>query len=311
VYERYNSVQAVADAIKTMVVRGAPAIGVTAAYGVALAAIECKGIVQDIIAACDVLGATRPTAVNLFWSIDRMKKVVIASNGEFETILKEAHSIFEEDIAACKKIGTIGAAHFKDGYTVLTHCNAGALATAGWGTALGVIRSAVEAGKSIKVIADETRPRLQGANLTSWELSKEGIDVTVISDNAAASLMRLKKIDAVVVGADRIAANGDTCNKIGTYSVALAANAAGIPFYVAAPLSTVDINCATGDDIPIEYRDDEEVTHIHGVRILPEGVKVLNPAFDVTPGKYITAIFTEAGEISGNYIEGFKNLFRK
>lgn len=311
-YNKYNTVQGVADAIQTMVVRGAPAIGVAAAFGVALAAKEAAGDKTKLLALCDVLAATRPTAVNLFWAIARMKKCIEQKGTAPQPLLDEAQKIMNEDIAACKKMGSFGAAFIEDGATVLTHCNAGALATAGWGTALGVFRSAVEAGKKIKVLADETRPRLQGAKLTAWELQKDGIDVTVISDNAAASLMRQGNIDAVVVGSDRIAANGDVCNKIGTYSVALAARAAGIPFYVAAPVSTIDMSCPSGDQIPIEERESEEVTQIsdlkHTVQILPNGVPVRNPAFDVTPNELVSAIFTEVGVFEADYTTALKKL---
>ncbi|MBN2343803.1 MAG: S-methyl-5-thioribose-1-phosphate isomerase [Deltaproteobacteria bacterium] len=309
-YNRYSTVQEVADAIQTMVVRGAPAIGVAAAFGVALAAIEADGNEERLLALCDVLAATRPTAVNLFWAIERMKKRISTHGTAPQEVLEEAERIKEEDIAACKKMGEFGEKFIKDGATVLTHCNAGALATAGWGTALGVFRSAVAAGKTIHVLADETRPRLQGAKLTAWELRKDGIDVTVISDNAAASLLRAGKIDAVVVGSDRIAANGDVCNKIGTYSVALAADAAGVPFYVAAPVSTIDMSCPSGDQIPIEEREADEVTHINGVQILPDGVPVKNPAFDVTPHTLVTAIFTEVGVFQKNYSESLKKILQ-
>lgn len=308
-YIAYTSAAAVADGIQTMVVRGAPAIGVAAAFGVVLASKEANGDRQKLLSLCDMLAATRPTAVNLFWAIDRMKRFVEKNGMDFQALLEEAQRILDEDIAACKQMGSYGAEFINDGSTVLTHCNAGALATAGWGTALGVFRSAVAAGKKIRVLADETRPRLQGGKLTAWELRKDGIDVTVISDNAAASLMRAGEINAVVVGADRIAANGDVCNKIGTYSVALAAKAAEVPFYVAAPLSTVDLNCPSGADIPIEERDAEEVTHINGTMILPDGIPVRNPAFDVTPNSLVTAIFTEAGVCRADFSESLKKLF--
>lgn len=307
-YIAYETSDDVAEAIQTMVVRGAPAIGVAAAFGVVLAAMTAKGDKQKLMAACDQLAAARPTAVNLFWGIDRMKRCIDKNGTDPGPLLVEAQQILDEDIAACKQMGEYGAAFIKDNATVLTHCNAGALATAGWGTALGVFRSAAAAGKNIRVLADETRPRLQGGKLTAWELQKDGIDVTVISDNAAASLMRAGQIDAVVVGSDRIAANGDVCNKIGTYSVALAAKAANVPFYVAAPVSTIDMNCPSGDKIPIEEREAEEVTHINGVQILPDGVPVRNPAFDVTPNHLVSAIFTEAGVLKADYTESLKKL---
>jgi methylthioribose-1-phosphate isomerase len=313
-YKRYTTAAGMADAVSTMVVRGAPAIGIAAAFGVVLASAESGGSVDKILKSCDLLTASRPTAVNLFWAVNRMKECMKKSGltGEELTgvLLKEAEDILSEDIASCKAMGDAGAAFIKDGATVLTHCNAGALATGGWGTALGVIRSAVAGGKNIKVIADETRPRLQGAGLTAWELQRDNIDVTVIPDNAAASLMLQKKIDCVVVGADRIAANGDVCNKIGTYSVALAAKAAGVPFYVAAPVSTIDMSCKTGADIPIEQRSSKEVTHVQGRMILPAGIPVLNPAFDVTPNSLVTAVFTEYGVFDGNFKENLKRIIR-
>ncbi|MBN2527342.1 MAG: S-methyl-5-thioribose-1-phosphate isomerase [Deltaproteobacteria bacterium] len=305
-YLTLSTAREVADAIKTMVVRGAPAIGVAAAFGVVLAAMEANGNTAKLMASCDILAAARPTAVNLFWAINHMKDVIEAHGADASMLRAEAQRILDEDIAACRKMGSYGAEYIPDNSTVLTHCNAGALATAGWGTALGVFRSAVAAGKNIRVLADETRPRLQGGKLTAWELQKDGIDVTVISDNAAASLMRMGQVDAVVVGSDRIAANGDVCNKIGTYSVALAAKAANVPFYVAAPVSTIDMNCPTGDDIPIEEREAEEVTHINGVQILPSGVPVRNPAFDVTPAALVTAIFTEIGVFKDNIAKALK-----
>lgn len=307
-YISFGTVNEVADAIATMVVRGAPAIGVAAAFGVALGALQCKGDETQLRAYCNTLGATRPTAVNLFWAINRMKKFIDAHGPNADLLLSEAQKIKEEDIQACKTMGAYGAEFIPDGATVLTHCNAGALATAGWGTALGVIRSAIAAGKKIRVLADETRPRLQGAKLTAWELQKDGIDVTVISDNAAASLLRQGMIQAVVVGADRIAANGDVCNKIGTYSVALAAQAAKVPFYVAAPVSTIDMACPSGDEIPIEQRDAEEVTHINTEQILPTNVPVLNPAFDVTPNQLVSAIFTEIGVFKPDYSIALKKI---
>lgn len=303
----YDDYRDVAKAIKDMVVRGAPAIGVSAALGVTLAARQIEAadpqeFIQELEAASGVIRNTRPTAVNLFWGIDRMLDAArtAANEGrsvkEIRQILDSlGHDMVEEDVEINRRLGANGAELIEDGDTVLTHCNAGALACVGYGTALGVIRAAVEQGKDIKVIADETRPRLQGMKLTAWELAQDRIPVTVISDNMAASLMRAGKINCVVVGADRIAANGDVANKIGTYSVAVLAWAHGIPFYVAAPISTVDLSLSSGDDIPIEERSHEEVTHIDGHRVAPEGVSFINPAFDVTPARYVTAIITEQG----------------
>lgn len=297
----------VADAITTMKVRGAPAIGVAAALGMALAAQEStstepEGLLRDLEEAARVLRSTRPTAVNLFWGIDRMLGVArqaLAKGldaGEIRDALEGlAHDMLDEDEDVCMQLGAHGAELLPDDGDVLTHCNAGALACVGYGTALGVIRAAVEAGKKIHVYADETRPRLQGMKLTCFELVSEGIPVTVISDNMAGSLMRRGEIDCVVVGADRIAANGDVANKIGTYSVAVLARHHGIPFYVAAPTSTIDFSLPSGDDIPIEERPHEEVTHIDGHHICPEGVRVANPSFDVTPAELVTAIVTEEG----------------
>jgi methylthioribose-1-phosphate isomerase len=310
----------VADVIVTMVVRGAPAIGVSAAYGIALGAQKTKAtttaeFAPEFETICARLAATRPTAVNLFWAIDRMKKLFareLAANSSLvqiqEKILTEAHAMYEEDIAACKTMGAFGGALLPDEGGVLTHCNAGALATCGYGTALGVIRSAVEQGKRIHVYADETRPFLQGARLTAWELMADGIPTTVICDNMAASLMRAGKIKAVVVGADRIAANGDFANKIGTYNVAILAREHGIPFYCAAPWSTIDTATLTGDDIPIEERSPVEVTHHGGKQLTPNGVGICNPAFDVTPAKYVTAIITERGVLRAPYTEALREM---
>jgi methylthioribose-1-phosphate isomerase len=297
--------QEVAAAIKSLAVRGAPAIGVTAALGLALGAQSIEA--EDFEAfwaqfadMCAVMAATRPTAVNLFWAIERMKACAQTHRQLPLPALKarleaEACAILAEDIANNRRLGLHGQALIPDQARILTHCNAGALATAGYGTALGVIRAAVEQGKRVQVIADETRPVLQGARLTAWELQKDGIPVTVITDNMAAALMRRGLIDLVIVGADRIAANGDVANKIGTYGLAVLAHAHGIPFYVAAPLSTIDAALPTGDHIPIEERGPEEVTHIGGRPITPAGVGVLNPAFDVTPQRYVRAIITEVG----------------
>jgi len=301
-----KDVESVAQVIRELKVRGAPAIGVTAAMGVALGAqsivaSDHDGFAKALLVICDQLAATRPTAVNLFWAIERMKRKVAALKVDSVasiklSLMKESQAILEEDIALCKAMGQHGAALIATGQTVLTHCNAGALATAGYGTALGVIRAAWEQGKQIQVIADETRPVLQGARLTAWELMQDNIPVTLITDNMAGSLMRQGKIHLCVVGADRIAANGDVANKIGTYSVAVLAKAHGIPFYVAAPYSTIDLNTKSGEDIPIEQRNPLEVTTIHGSHpVAPQGVTVYNPAFDVTPAELIAGIITERG----------------
>ncbi|HUY82678.1 MAG TPA: S-methyl-5-thioribose-1-phosphate isomerase [Acidobacteriaceae bacterium] len=311
----------VADVIKTMVVRGAPAIGVAAAMGMALGAqrspaTTVEELSGEVKTMSKVLAATRPTAVNLFWAIERM-------NGKFDALksaegatldsikaglIAEAQSMYYEDIAACKAMGDFGASLMPEEGGVLTHCNAGALATCGYGTALGVIRSAVAQGRKLIVYADETRPFLQGARLTAWELMHDGIPTKVICDNMAASRMREGKIKAVVVGADRIAANGDVANKVGTYGVAVLAKEHGIPFYVAAPWSTIDLNTPTGDAIPIEERAAEEVTHHGGKQLTPHGVGIENPAFDVTPAKYVTAIITERGVLRAPYGESLKQM---
>lgn len=296
----------VADAIRELKVRGAPAIGVTAALGIALGAqsvseTEYRSFSRAVRTICDQLAATRPTAVNLFWAIERMKQKLDSLQSQpipwiKQALIVEAQAILDEDIGLCRAMGRHGAELIKDGQTVLTHCNAGALATAGYGTALGVIRAACEQGKKINVIADETRPVLQGSRLTAWELMQDRIPVTLITDNMAGSLMRQGKIHLCVVGADRIAANGDVANKIGTYSVAVLAKAHGIPFYVAAPYSTIDLKTKSGADIPIEQRNPLEVTTIHGSHpVAPDGVTVYNPAFDVTPAELITGIITERG----------------
>jgi methylthioribose-1-phosphate isomerase len=319
-YVTATSYEQVADVIVTMVVRGAPAIGVSAAYGIALGTLATKAktvaeFAPEFERICARLAGTRPTAVNLFWAIDRMKQVfgaLVASGASLaqlqEKILDEAHAMYEEDIAACKAMGAFGGALLPDEGGVLTHCNAGALATCGYGTALGVIRSAVEQGKRIHVYADETRPFLQGARLTAWELMADGIPTTVICDNMAASLMHAGKIKAVVVGADRIAANGDFANKIGTYNVAILAKEHGIPFYCAAPWSTIDLATPTGDAIPIEERSAVEVTHHGGKQLTPHGVGICNPAFDVTPAKYVTAIITERGVLRAPYSESLREM---
>jgi methylthioribose-1-phosphate isomerase len=296
----------VADAIRTLKVRGAPAIGVTAAMGVALGAqaidaTDYATFSRGVLTICDELEATRPTAVNLFWALERMRRKLASLQGQAVSTIKqvltaESQSILEEDIALCKTMGRHGAELIQDGQTILTHCNAGSLATAGYGTALGVIRAAWEQGKKINVIADETRPVLQGSRLTAWELMRDQIPVTLITDNMAGSLMKQGRIQLCIVGADRIAANGDVANKIGTYSVAVLARAHKIPFYVAAPYSTIDLKTKTGDDIPIEQRNPLEITTIHGSHpVAPKDVAVYNPAFDVTPAELITGIITERG----------------
>ena len=297
---------AVADAIRALRVRGAPAIGVTAAMGVALGAqtvhgTSCQELMAVVQTVCHHLAATRPTAVNLFWAIERMKRVAAHSQeASVEDIkahlVNEALAIQQEDLAMCRTMGRLGAQLIQDGQTILTHCNAGALATAGYGTALGVVRAAWESGKHIQVMADETRPVLQGARLTTWELMQDGIPVTLITDNMAGSMMRQGKIQVCVVGADRIAANGDVANKIGTYAVAVLAKVHGIPFYVAAPSSTIDLTTATGEAIPIEERAREEVLFVQGgACIAPADVQVLTPAFDITPAEYVSRIITERG----------------
>ena len=309
----------VADAIRTMVVRGAPAIGVAAAMGIALGARQAEGdhvaeFRRNFDQLCELMAETRPTAVNLFWAIERMRARFEAS-AEMpvkqiqQTLLSEAQRIYVEDLAANEALSKNGAALLPASGGVLTHCNAGALATAGgYGTALGVIRAALESGKKLHVFADETRPVLQGSRLTAWELQKDGIPTTVIADNMAGAMMRQGKIGAVVVGADRIAANGDTANKIGTYTVAVLAKEHGIPFYVAAPFSSIDMETPDGSKIPIEQRAAREVTNLGGTRIAPEGVKVENPAFDVTPAKYIAAIITEHGVAKPPFTESLRKL---
>jgi len=292
----------VAIAIRDMIVRGAPAIGVSAAFGVALAAQRN----DDIDAAAAELRASRPTAVNLMWALDRM----LRARDDGRDLTAEAESMFHEDVEANKRIGRYGAELLGQSVTVLTHCNAGALATAGYGTALGVIRAAVEGGKRVAVFADETRPYLQGARLTAWELKQENIDVTLITDSMAGHFFQQGRFDAVIVGADRIAANGDAANKIGTYTVAVLANAHGVPFYVAAPLSTIDRNCPSGAGIPIEERSAAEVTSIGGVSIAPDGIGVRHPAFDVTPARLISAIITDRGVLRAPYDESIREVFR-
>jgi len=319
IYVTCRTVNDVAKAIRNMVIRGAPAIGVCAAMGLALGAGRSKAtgtkqFTTDFQKNCDLLAETRPTAVNLFWAIERMKRAFSegALAGESVDDLKkrlraEADRIHDDDVASCRAIGANGAALVPAEANILTHCNAGALATAGYGTALGVIRGAIAAGRKVRVLADETRPFLQGARLTAWELVKDGIDTTVITDNMAGAIMRAGDIDLVVVGADRIAANGDTANKIGTYSVAVLAKEHGIPFYVAAPWSTIDLATRDGDAIPIEERTPREVTHFGNTQLAPEGAQVRNPSFDVTPHKYITAIITERGVHRAPFSESLAN----
>ena len=301
----YTDYRPVADAIRTMVVRGAPAIGVTAAYAYCLAALAGENLTE----AKAVLAASRPTAVNLFWALDRMDKKAQACGGNPETLIAEAVTIHQEDVAMCKAMGLYGASVVPDHAHILTHCNAGALATGGYGTALGVIRAAHEQGKVNMVYADETRPLLQGARLTAYELVTDHIPATLIADNMAASLMAKGKIDMVVVGCDRMAANGDFANKIGTYSVAVNARYHGIPFYTALPSSTIDLTIPDGKHIVIEERSPEEVTHFAGVQTAPEGVGVYNPAFDVTPHQLLTGIVTEKGVIHPPFREELEALF--
>jgi methylthioribose-1-phosphate isomerase len=321
IYVRCATAADVARAIKTMVIRGAPAIGVAAAFGIALGMRKSTSTGTQKFAAefykmCELMAGTRPTAVNLFWAIERMKRSFAegANAGESVDQIKdrldrEADCIHDEDVASCRAMGAYGAAVVPDEARILTHCNAGALATAGYGTALGVVRGAIEAGKRVAVFADETRPFLQGARLTAWELVRDGIETTVITDNMAGSLMRNGRVNFVVVGADRIAANGDTANKIGTYPVAVLAREHGIPFYVAAPLSTIDLKTADGSQIPIEERQAKEVTHIKGAQIAPDGALVWNPAFDVTPHQLIVGIITERGICRPPYIESLRRAF--
>ena len=318
IYVTCQSYQEVADAIRTMIIRGAPAIGVAAAMGVAIGVQQADpaGLDSQFEAICAELASTRPTAVNLFWGIDRMKRLYASlrhlSHREItERLVAEAILVCEEDIEINKAIGRHGAPLVPDNSTVLTHCNAGALATAGYGTALGVVRAAVEAGKTIDVFSDETRPFLQGARLTVWELQHDGIPATLITDNMAGHFLHSGRIGCVIVGADRIAANGDVANKIGTYGVAVLAKENNVPFYVAAPISTLDLTLPDGTHIPIEERASAEVTHIQGVRTAPEGTVVRNPAFDVTPNRYVTAIITERGVARAPFTESLRELAAK
>jgi methylthioribose-1-phosphate isomerase len=325
VYRTCRDYREVAEAIRSMVIRGAPAIGVAAAMGIALGvkrstARTVAELRAEFEAIAETISRTRPTAVNLFWAVKRMRgvfeKSLAAQVSEAEKVAgvrarlaEEAQCILAEDIASNEAMGRHGAALLPEVGTVLTHCNAGALATGGYGTALGVIRAAVAAGKKIKVFADETRPFLQGARLTAWELAKDGIPVTLITDNMAGHFMQRGEIQAVIVGADRIAANGDVANKIGTYTLAVLAKENGISFYVAAPRSTIDLSIASGDEIPIEERSPREVTHWAGVPTAPEGIEAKHPAFDVTPHRYVTAIITERGIAREPYSESLKALF--
>lgn len=314
VYRVYRSYQEVAEAIRSMVIRGAPAIGVAAAMGVALGALKApaKSFDREFEKITLVLGKTRPTAVNLFWALKRMREVYLnyRSRG-VESVQKalcdEAQKLYKEDIAANKQLGRFGAGLLRDAKHIMTHCNAGALATAGYGTALGVVRSLKESGRQFEVLVNETRPFLQGARLTAWELKKEKIPATLITDNMAGYLMQKGKVDAVVVGCDRVAANGDVANKIGTYTLAVLARRHNIPFYVAGPTSSIDVNCRSGDDIPIEERDPKEVSHIFGKSLAPKGIHIFNPAFDVTPHELISAIITEKGVIHPPYMQNIRN----
>ncbi|MFC2072980.1 S-methyl-5-thioribose-1-phosphate isomerase [Chloroflexota bacterium] len=315
-YLELNRYQDIASAIVELKIRGAPAIGVAGAYAVALGALEIKlkpkdQFLEKLRIVIQTIAATRPTARNLFQAIDRMQQVAEAGKDVEEiktTLVQEAIKIHLEEAEATEKLSQLGAELIKDGFTILTHCNAGPLATTGYGTALGVIIQAKEQGKNIRVFADETRPLLQGARLTTWELKKVNIPVTLITDSMAGYFISRGEIDCVIVGADRIAANGDTANKIGTYTLAVLAKENGIPFYVAAPTTTIDPSIASGEEIPIEQRSQEEVTHIQGVGIAPEGIQAANPAFDVTPHKYITAIITERAIIREPYGEGIKKV---
>jgi len=323
IYPVFTTAEEVAWAIREMVVRGAPAIGVAAAMGVALGmrdfTSDSATVFEDEFdRVCKLIGSTRPTAVNLFWAIDRMRNLYGQLKGDGqspesirERLIEEARSMHAEDIEANRALGHFGAELIPDGGTVLTHCNAGALATAGYGTALGVIRAAVESGKTVSVFADETRPFLQGARLTAWELHHDGIPVTLITDNMAGHFMKLGRISCVVVGADRIAANGDVANKIGTYSVAVLARENNVPFYVAAPVSTLDLTMESGDEIPIEERPSREVTHVRDVALAPAGIQIANPAFDVTPNRYVAAIITEKGIARPPFRESLQALARR
>jgi len=319
VYLELDNYRDLASAIRELKVRGAPAIGVAGAYAVALGALQIEArtkgeFLESLRGVVDAIGATRPTARNLFWALEHMRRVAQAIEDVAQTkaaLVDEAMKIHAEEETATRKLSQFGAELIKDGFTILTHCNAGPLATAGYGTALGIIIRAKEQGKRVKVLATETRPLLQGARLTTWELKKAGIPVMLITDSMAGYFMRRGEVGCVIVGADRIAANGDTANKIGTYTLAVLARENNIPFYVAAPTTTIDPALSSGEEIPIEQRNAEEVTHIHGSAIAPEGIAAANPAFDITPHRYISAIITEKGVIRGNYGEGIKGIFRR
>jgi methylthioribose-1-phosphate isomerase len=321
VYLSLRNVEEVARAIEDLAVRGAPAIGCAAALGLARAAVDSTasdpaGLLRDLDAAAERLARTRPTAVNLFWALGRMRELaarVAAEPGADvaslrEAVVRAACALVDEDQAICRSLGDAGVELVADGARILTHCNAGALATAGWGTALGVVRSAVAAGRRVQVLADETRPFLQGARLTAWELARDDIPVTVLTDNMAGHLMARGEVDLVIVGADRVAANGDVANKIGTYTLGVLAREHGLPFYVAAPVSTIDLDTPSGAEIPIEERGPAEVTHLAGQPVVPEGVPVRHPAFDVTPAKLVSAIVTERGIARAPYDESLRNL---
>ncbi|MFQ6057882.1 MAG: S-methyl-5-thioribose-1-phosphate isomerase [Anaerolineae bacterium] len=318
VVAEFTDYHELARAIKEMYIRGAPAIGAAAAFGMALGALQSRastreGFLADLEQVAEVIRAARPTAANLFWAVDRMLRTAreATADGVEEgrrAVVAEARALADEDVEINKRMGAHGATLIQDGDTVLTHCNTGALATVDYGTALGVVRAAHEQGKRVHVLVDETRPRLQGARLTAWELMRLGIPMTLIADNAAGYFLQSGQVDIVLVGADRIAANGDVVNKIGTYKLAVVARENGVPFYSVAPTSTIDLSTPTGAQIPIEERDPGEVTHINGVAIAPEGVQAANPAFDVTPHRYITGIVTERGIVREPYEEGFKAI---
>ncbi len=316
-YLELDDYQSIASAIAELKIRGAPAIGVAGTYAIALGALKIESVARDeflekLHVIVDRIAATRPTARNLFHALDRMRQAAEAGQDAEQIkrlLVDEAVKIHAEEAEATLRLSHFGAELIKDGFTILTHCNTGPLATTGYGTALGVIIRAKEQGKKIKVFATETRPLLQGARLTTWELKKAGIPVTLIADSAAGYFMRRGEVDCVIVGADRIAANGDTANKIGTYALAVLAKENNIPFYVAAPTTTLDPALASGEEIPIEQRSSDEVTHVQGVPIAPEGITAANPAFDITPHRYLTAIITERGIIRGNYGEGMKGIF--
>jgi methylthioribose-1-phosphate isomerase len=318
VYLELKNYRDVASAIKELKIRGAPAIGIAGAYGVALGAAKIDTVSREVFLnelydIINTIAATRPTARNLFAALERMKKIGTTQTTAIQikkSLVEEAIKIHREEIEATRRISRYGAALIKEGWTILTHCNTGPLATSGYGTALGIIIAAYEQGKKINVLATETRPLLQGARLTTWELKKSGIPVTLITDSMAGHFMKLGKVNCVITGADRIAANGDAANKIGTYTLAVLAKENKIPFYIAAPTSTIDTSIKTGDEITIEERRPEEITHIQGLTITPEGIAAANPAFDVTPHRYITAIITDKGIVKKPYVDGIRALFR-